>query len=99
MDAEHPENESAESALHNGYEQSAFEHGASNDGELGEELALLLGGERYRILDAPRQRRTVTQEKEQEIEHEEQADDEVCRALADTERLRGNNLAALNQGG
>src|SRR5262245_23755444 len=71
---------------------------AGDDGEFGEDLALLVGGERDRILDAPGQRRPVAQKEEQEIEHDEQADDKVCRALADAERLRRDDLAALNQG-
>ena len=90
---------SAESALHDGHKQGALEHGAGDDGEFGEDLALLVGGERDRIFDAPGQRRPVAQKEEQQIEHDEQANDEVRRALADAKRLRGDGLAALDQGG
>jgi len=40
-----------ERALHDSHEQSALEHGADDDGELGEQRALLLGGKRDRLLD------------------------------------------------
>ena len=95
MQAEQPEDQPAERALHDRDQDRALDHGAHDDGEFLEQRALLLGPERERILDALRDLGAVAKEEEQEIEHDEQADDEVRRALADEDGLRGEELAAL----
>ena len=43
------------------------------------------------------ERATVPQQKEQQVQHDDQAEDEIGSALADTEGLSGNELAALLQ--
>ena len=55
------------------------------------------GRKRDRVLNAFEQLAALPQQKEEQVEHDEQAEDEIGRALANAERLRGNELAASLQ--
>ena len=45
------------------------------------------------------QRFAVTQQEEQQIKHDAEADHEIERVHPDAQRLRGENLSALHQAG
>ncbi|MNE31154.1 hypothetical protein D3C80_1247040 [compost metagenome] len=77
-----------------GHQQVAFHRGPHHTIELELQTALLLLLQRHRLAHLARQFRTVTQEEKQQVQHDEKADDELERALAETERLRGQHLPA-----
>jgi hypothetical protein len=75
-------------------------HGGANDvGEPGEQRRLLLAAQRNRLPDSFGQRLAVTQQEEQQIKHDAEADHEVERVHPDAERLRGKNLPARHEAG
>ena len=83
--------------MQRGHKNAAFDRRADDGGELPEQVTLLFWRQRDRILDAFGERATVPQQKEQQVQHDEQTEHEVSRALPDTESLSGEELAALLQ--
>ena len=89
----------AERALRHRDEDAAL-HGRANDvGESGEQRCLLIAAQRNGLPDPFGQRPAVTQQEEQQIKHDAEADHEIERVHADAQRLRGENLPARHEAG
>src|SRR6476620_9286546 len=99
MAAEEPERDAAEQALRHRNENAALDGGANDVGEPGEQRRLLLAAQRYSLPDCFGQRLAVTQQEEQQIQHDAEADYEVARIHPGAERLRSENLPARHQAG
>src|SRR3954464_440263 len=99
MDSEKPERDAAERALRHRDEDAALYGGANDVGESGEQRRLLLAAQRNGLPDSFGQRFAVTQQEEQQIKHDAEADHEVERVHSDAERLRGENLPARHEAG
>ncbi len=98
MDSEEPERDAAERALRDRDEDTAL-HGRANDiGEPGEQRRLLITAQRNGLPDCFSQRSAVTQQEEQQIKHDAEADHEIERVHSDAQRLRGDNLPARHRG-
>ena len=85
--------------MQDGHDDGAFDRGADDGGKLAEDGALLFGPQRHRILDDPEQLLPVTQQEEQQVQHDEHSHDEFERGLTDIEGLGGNELTGLPQTG
>ena len=97
MDSEEPERDATERTLRHGDEDAAFDGGAKYVGEPGEQCCLLVGVERNGFLDPFGQRPAVTQQEEQQIEHDAGPDHELERVHSDGERLGSENLSSLQK--
>ena len=68
-------------------------------GKFAEDGALLFSPKRHRLLDDPEQLIPVTQQEEEQVQHDEHSDHELERGLTNIEGLRGKELAGPRQAG
>src|SRR5690606_19029319 len=94
--AQNPEDEAAQSALHNGYHQVAFDGGAGHFGKQGKQHTLPRVAQRQRAYHQLDQLVAVAQHKKCEIKHEAQVQQKTEGVLADIQGLAGQNLAAAH---
>ena len=85
--------------MQEGYEHVTLDRGADDDREFEQEGSLLFGVQRNSISNTLGQRVLVAEQEEQQVQHDEQVCDEVERALANTEDLCGDVLAARHKAG
>src|SRR5690606_13207135 len=93
-DAQYPENQTTECALYRGYQHVALDGGAYHAGELDLQATLGGVGQRNGAADLVDQLLAVAQQEEQQVQHDEEADEEFKSTLANGEHLGGQVLAA-----
>ncbi len=84
--------------MQQGYDDVALDRGTDDGGEPVDEGTLLFRAQRDRIPDAQGQAVAVAQQKEQQVEHDEQADHKAERVLAKVDGLGDQKLSCLRQG-
>ena len=78
-------------------DEVAFDGGANHDGELVNQLFFVLYRHRQSMAQGAAQPLAIAQHEERQIQHDEQAGDEVKRIHANAQRLCGNQLSGLRQ--
>lgn len=86
-------------ALRGRHRDIALHRRAHHRGELAEKMVLVGFAERHRALDALGQLRPVSQQEEQQVQHDGEADHELEGVLPDAERLGRQELAGLHRAG
>src|SRR5688500_1251138 len=93
MDTQEPKNESTQRPLRDCHDDIALDRGADNDGEFIKKGTLLVCVQWNGVLDTLQQLVTVAQQEEEQIQHQEHADDEVNRVLTYVDDLCSEKLA------
>lgn len=97
FNSQRPEGDAADCALEHRNDDIAFDRGAYNRGELVDELARIVVSQWYRMPDRSAECGAVSEQEEEEIEHDAEADEELQRVLTQAEDAAGNGLAGLHE--
>src|SRR5690606_8309630 len=93
--AQEPEHGAAQRALGGRHHNIALYSSAHHGGELTEQMLLVLFTKGDQVFAVPGQLATVAQQKEQQIQHDAHADQELEGVLANVHGLRSQELATL----
>ena len=97
MDAERPKDKAAQHPLRRGNNDVAFDRGANHGGEFLAQVALVVLLQRNGAANARPQHPPIAQQKEQQIQHDAEADEKLKRVLSNIERPRSDKLTALHR--
>jgi len=95
LHAEKPEGQPADRALGNGHRDVALDGRAGHSGEFIQQKVGMPLVQRHGFPHRCRQGGAVAQQKEQQVQHDKKADQEIEGVLPDRQCLRGDKLASL----
>src|SRR5690606_6552657 len=96
LNVQEPEHDPAQRTLSRRHSDIALDGGAYHGGEFAEQVGVLAFAQRDQLTEMTAQLHAIAQQKEQHVQHDAQADQELEGVLAYVQSLFGQELSALN---